>query len=272
MKEATPKERTQIVLRLIEEQPRRANLQGAVLRGIDLRRADLDEANLEGADLSQARLQGVILSTCNLKHIYLKGAWLDKTRLHRDQLGEAIGEELDGDYTAAKVGYLTLKQNFKSLGDYRGVSWAHRKERRMEKLAFLQQARQAFAARRWQTVIGGCFRYGIYQFVEWLCDYGESISRVLASLAVMIVAFTLFYGVSGGVLRTANTSAGVVRQPTTNPVELLIFSLGTITRMSSVGLQPRNQWIELMAGVEGFLGVALSGLLGFVIGHRLRQA
>jgi uncharacterized protein YjbI with pentapeptide repeats len=250
---------------------RKASLQGAVLRGADLRGADLEDANLRGADLRRAKLQEVALTDCDLTHIYINGAWLQGTRLDSQQLGWVIGEELVGDYDAARQGYLSLKHNFGTLGDYQAASWAHGKERRMEKLYERQRAQAALVNRQWRAAMAGYTRSSAYQLVEWLCDYGESISRVLVSLLVLVAAFTIIYALSDGVVRVYHTSTGRSSQPTENPTDLLLFSLATITRVSAIELAPRNGTIGLVAGVESFLGVALTGLLGFVVGYRIRR-
>jgi uncharacterized protein YjbI with pentapeptide repeats len=101
LEKATPEEKTDIVLRLIEEYPKgrlelperdevRANLSKVDLSRDTLkaRLAQLKTesapwwvANLQGADLWYARLQGVDLSTAIITHIRISGAWLDRTRL-----------------------------------------------------------------------------------------------------------------------------------------------------------------------------------------------
>jgi hypothetical protein len=72
----------------------------------------------------------------------------------------------------------------------------------MQKLAARQQARAALAAGRWRTAAGLSARYANDQVVEWLCDYGESVPRVLATMFAVYLLFTLIYGVSGSVVRS----------------------------------------------------------------------
>jgi uncharacterized protein YjbI with pentapeptide repeats len=248
-----------------------ANLQRAVLQGADLRGAELEGTNLAKADLRTADLQEVTLLNCNLEHIYISGARLARTRLRRQQLGERIGEEVGGDCEAARQGYLVLKRNFNELGDYGAASWAHGRERRMEKACDLRQARAALVEGKWRVVIARTVHFASYQLVEWLSDYGESISRVVVSLLVLVGFFMLIYAVTGGVLVALQVPGGTIRQPTRNPIHLFLFSLGTITRFSPVDLEPRNDLIGLVAGLEAFVGLALTGLLGFVVGHRIRR-
>jgi len=40
----------------------------------------------------------MVLTECDVTHIHVSGAWLEKTRLQRSQLGGALGEEQERDY------------------------------------------------------------------------------------------------------------------------------------------------------------------------------
>jgi uncharacterized protein YjbI with pentapeptide repeats len=251
---------------------RQADLREADLTGTDLRGAILTGANLRDAILRDARLQEVGLSQCEIAHISLGGAKLDDTQLRLKQLDGAIGEELAGDFERAAQGYLALERNFESLGDHDAASWAYRRRRRMQKREALAQARAAWSGRRWRAAFGRYAQYTSDQLVEWMCDYGESVPRVLRALAVVYVAFTLIYALAGSVVREIERPGGSVRVPTHNPIVAAIFSLLVMTTGSPAGgLAPRGDFTLLLIGVEGFLGVALTGLLGFVLGNRIRR-
>jgi hypothetical protein len=57
-----------------------------------------------------------------------------------------------------------------------------------------------------------------------------------------------------------------------NPLHIAIFSLYAMTTSGMpFGMEPRNAFVQLMAGVESLLAVALTGLLGFVAGNRIRR-
>jgi hypothetical protein len=178
------------------------------MTGADLRGAVLTGANLRDAVLRDARLQEVGLSQCEIAHISLGGAKLDDTQLRLKQLDGAIGEELAGDVERAAQGYLALERNFEGLGDHDAASWAYRRRRRMQKGEALAQARAAWKGRRWRRALGRYAQYACDEFVEWMCDYGESVPRVLASLAVVYVAFTLIYAVTGSVARGPGGPSG----------------------------------------------------------------
>jgi hypothetical protein len=242
------------------------------MTGADLRGAVLTGANLREAVLRDARLQEVVLSQCEIAHISLGGAKLDDTQLRLKQLDGAIGEELAGDFERAAQGYLALERNFEGLGDHAAASWAYRRRRRMQKREALAQARAAWTGRRWRRALGRYAQYASDQLVEGMCDYGESVPRVLGSLAVVYAAFTLIYALAGSVVREVEGSGGSVELPIRNPVAVAIFSLLIMTTGSPAGgLAPRGDLALLLMGVHAFLGIALIGLLGFVLGNRIRR-
>jgi uncharacterized protein YjbI with pentapeptide repeats len=260
----------------------RANLRTCVLREADLREADLagadlrdtvlTGANLRNAILRDARLEEAGLTQCEIAHIFVGGAKLDDTQLRLTQLGGAIGEELAGDFERAAQGYLALERNFEGIGDHDAASWAYRRRRRMQKREALAQARSAWAGRLWRRAFGRYAQYANDQLVEWMCDYGESVPRVLGSLAVVYTAFTLIYALTGSVVRVPESLGGSALRPSRNPIVLAIFSLLIMTTGSPEGgLAPRGDFTLLLMGVESFLGIALTGLLGFVLGNRIRR-
>jgi uncharacterized protein YjbI with pentapeptide repeats len=251
---------------------RQADLREADMTGVDLRGAILTGANLRDAVLRDARLQEVGLSQCEIAHIFLGGAKLDDTQLRLKQLDGAIGEDLAGDFERAAQGYLALERNFEGLGNHDDASWAYRRRRRMQKREALAQARAACKGRRWRRALGRYAQYGCDQLVECICDYGESVPRVLTSLAVVYLAFTLIYCLTGSVVREPGGPAGGVRLSARNPIVAAIFSLLVMTTGSPEGgLAPRGDLTLLLMGVEAFLGIALTGLLGFVLGNRIRR-
>ena len=51
------------------------------------------------------------------------------------------------------------------------------------------------------------------------------------------------------------------------------FSLSVMTTVGTLDgeLRPRSEWVSLLAGIQALLGIGLTGLLGFVIGNRIRR-
>ncbi len=252
---------------------KRVNLKGANLRGADLRGAALGGTNLEGAVLRDAKLQDLELTGCALAHVHTCDARLEKTRLDREQLAGAIGEEVSAEYGLARKGYLALERNFDELGDHDAARWAYGRRRRMEKREARQKARAAWAERRRGEAAGFAVKYAGDQLVEWVCDYGESVPRVLGTLLVAYVLFIPAYGLTGTVLRVEKTPAGEVRAPTYAPADLALFSLAAMTSPGNPPdyLVPRNELAYLLSGVQTLLSIFLTGLMGFVVGNRIRR-
>jgi uncharacterized protein YjbI with pentapeptide repeats len=283
-----------------------ANLQGAWLRGANLRGADLAPANLqgaymmganlEGANLALADLQGADLLHANFQDAHLRyshlekvdfyvaeslegaqffNAFLDDTRMSREQLGDAVGEELIGWYDAAKEAYLALKNNFADIGRYRDESWAYIKERQMGKMMNHPQLARVYyrdelpenpdAWRLGWFYIRHTVEWAADWFVELLCGYGESIWRVLVWMLLVILGFAAYYQVSHAVVTSSQDVA-------TSVWDHLIFSLGAFTTLQPARLQAARPGVELLTTIQAIIGISLAGLLGFVAGNRIRRS
>jgi len=256
--------------RLIE-----ANFQDASLNAVDLRDVDLLWANLQGVKLTYSHLEKVdFFAAKSLEGAYFYNAFLDDTRLRREQLGEEIGEEKEKRYGEAKEAYLALKNNFAEIGRYEDASWAYRKERRMEKRAALQKAKDAWQEHNWKGAIPGYVKVAGDQLVEWMCDYGEGLGRVAGSLIAVWVAFALIYGLIAGVWGPwQDTGSGRIRYITRNPIDLLSFSLQSITAFAPIELEARPILaMRILMPLEALLSTFLAGLLGFVAGKRIRRS
>ena len=263
---------------LSESNLRNAKLDSACLLGANLRAADLTGTQMKGANLREAilvdaNLQGLNLLKCDLTNISVAGALLDRTRLSKDQLGDEIGEEQADRFEDAARGYLALERNFAGLGDKDASSWAYRKRRRMEKRFAFAESSANFKHRRWQNAI--CWQArGTSDFLtEWMCDYGESVPRVLASLLVIYILFTVLYAATGSVVRVAQIQGGQPGHVAASLPEVAIFSLLAMSTSGSpaTGVAPSNVLVHLLTGMQALLGIALTGLLGFVLGNRIRR-
>ena len=126
-----------------------ANLDNALLWHSDLRGAFVFDTGFRGADFLGAHLGGVDLYDAQLEGALWRGALLDRTRMRRERLGKASGEELVAKgqqamssprppptFHEARETYLDLKTNFDSIGRYDDASWAYVKEQQMEKAMY----------------------------------------------------------------------------------------------------------------------------------------
>ncbi len=248
---------------------RRANLVGARLHGANLREAVLDSADLAGADLSGAVLPHVSLISCNLRHVRFAGAWLERTRMRAHQLGGAIGEEAAGEFEAAREGYIVLEQNFRTLGSAEDASWAFRRRRRMVKRLNAQLARAALLRRDVVGAVVPGLRWLSDVAAEWICDYGESVMRVLRAFLVVLCCFAAAYWLTG----CLEPREGVATGAGFRLVDYLLFSLDSMTTVgtSEVGVRPSGQLGVLLSSVQTVIGTVLLGLFGFVLGVRMRN-
>lgn len=243
---------------------RDANLERANCEGATFNQADLRCANLQGVNFRNAKLQGTQLSDldlteCEISHVWLSDAVLDNTKLHVEQINGVVGEELAAEYAQAQRAYHALERNFQQLGIPEAASWAYRRKRRMQKL----DARKK----------GKHLAYVADQLVEWVCDYGESIGRVMLSMMAVYIGFALLYGVTGSVMHVEQTAHGPHQVPTHSVLDLMVFSLLAMTTSGSpaVGLEPRSVSVHLLTGIQALFGIFLTGLLGFVLGNRIRR-
>lgn len=269
-----------------------ATLWAASLEGADLGNATLTRADLYGAKLRDANLDGASLENANLHKADLSGASLSDKPVALGILQEGLESyrqyftrwyiassvkaestrHLEARFSEAREIYLALKNAFTHSGRHNEASWAYRKERRMEKLEARQEAKKARNEHNWRGASRNYAKFATDQLVEWLCDYGEGIPNVLISLAVVYAFFTLVYGMTWSIMRETQTPTALILEPTRNVIDLARFSLGAMTTMESTGLVPRNGFVELLASLEALLGIALTGLLGFVLGNRIRRS
>ncbi len=272
---------------------RYANLQEASLVEAILREASLTYADLRGASLGGANLQGANLTYSNLEKVdffaaeslegaYFYNAVLDDTRLKREQLGGAIGEELEGKYGEAKEAYLALKNNFDEIGRYRDEGWAYVKERRMGKICSAPWRTRRFHG---QSQLGDskgsrapAWRPRVWRFYarhtwKWLWDwvaevttgYGESIFRTLGAMGIAWLGFAVLYWLLGAVV-------DVNGNPSSSWLHCLLYSGGAFTTLGVDALRPANDWIRALSISESVVGVALTGLMGFFLGNRIRRS
>jgi len=252
------------------------DLQGVSLMGADLQGANLVEANLKGADLRYSHLEKVdFFSAKSLGGAYFYNAFLDDTRMRREQLGGAIGEELVERYDEAKEAYLALKNNFAEIGRYRDESWAYVKERRMGKMMHHPRLARKYYEEElpenpnvWQL---GWFytrhtaKWTLDWVVEWTCGYGESVLRTLRAMGVALVGFAVLYWLLGAVVDVSGN-------PSSTWLHCLLYSGGAFTTFGVDTLRPANDWIRALSILESVVGIALTGLLGFVLGNRIRRS
>ncbi len=254
---------------------REARLGLTDFRGADLKRSDFRGAVLrgtkfDGADLQLANLQDLDLSGCALTHVRLADARMDGTRLSPHQFGGALGEEAAGDYEAAVRGYRTLERNFAGQGDPDAASWAYRKRRRMAKRQAGREALRLMRGQSYGVGFDSAFQWLADWVVELVCDYGDSVPRVLMTYLVVVIGFGLGYAAGGAVERDA---AGGGRAVTRTVDDMILYSLKAMIAPGEPpdGLHAAGYRVQLATMVQSSAGLFLIGLLGFVAGNRIRR-
>jgi len=289
-----------------------AHLEGAFMSGAKLQGARLAYSHLQRADLCSAELQRALLHRACLREADLRGSnlreldlsvvaedglhgarlWrakLEQTLLFKEQLSPAIGDELLGEYVEARRAYLSLKQNFESLGDYEAASWAYIKERRMKKKCSAPRlARRFYGKEELGDSPGrrlpGCnlrvcwfylrhtAKWGKDWVTELVCNYGEGLCRTVAAMVVMFWLFIGVYWWCGAVMRVEHEPGLTRYTPVRNWKDLAVFSLSAMTTIDTGDLVPRASWVRFLMGIEALLGIGLTGLLGFVLGNKIRRS
>ena len=129
------------------------------------------------------------------------------------------------------------------------------------------EARAAWRTRSGRDLARHGYQWVADRFVEWLCDYGESLSRIARAFLIGIFLFAGAYGATGGLFHEGENV------PTYNPLDLVSYSaLNMMTaNPPEIGVKPLGRVTNLLVGLQGAAGIVLMGLFGFVLGNRLRR-
>lgn len=196
----------------------------------DLRETHFDGASMQNADLTGADLRDAILINADLigamlLYTQLYASRLMNTRIRKESLCnfEPINprnirvsdENFDGKEIVspleAKYVYMSLKNNFKSIGEYEDEKWAHLKARIMERnrlyrLGFLKDRNcDSLALERWEpedndkifeSPSKARWKYRLECFQNML-GYGENPFIFFGLSAITIFAFSFIFLLSG---------------------------------------------------------------------------
>lgn len=289
----------------------RTDMSGSSLWSADLRGAELDECNLRGAYLQRAKLHNAILKKAFLEGADLHRAYLSETLIDRDSLGkhgiiqenaesyreyvfqtelfqqgfrppksaESLEERILERFSSGESVYRRLKNNYEQLGFYTDASWAYKRERRMRKRATRQKAKVAWKNRNLREFISFSVSWLSDWSVELLCDYGESVYRIIVWLLLLLLFIgpVLIYFSGGlnwdGINREIYFSLpNRVTQMLYGYFQGVLYMLDVLTTADYSELTPRNDLVRFVSGTMAILGISLIGLLGFVVGNRIRNS
>ena len=107
--------------------------------------------------------------------------------------------------------------------------------------------------------------------VRWLvlflsdltCGYGESLPKTLLTLFIVQICFTFGYLLTGSIIDAGGNTV-------TDIQHVALFGLGAMTTTEISGLQPASMAVEFAMTLHVMIGIALTGLLGFVLGNRIK--
>ena len=257
-----------------------SSLRNADLRGAKLEHVDFIDADLSNAFLWDASLDSAVLDGATLQGANIFGARFVDSTICKENIGDSViqespeyslrdemrmAPERNRFWQASKI-YRHLKATFDGNGLYENASWAYRRARKMEKHLAIYHMTEAWKTKQWGKVATNFRKIVSDSFVEILSDYGESPRHVLFSIIFLWVGFAVIYGLLSGVI---DSSIAVV---THNPIDLLAFSLGTMTTVDAVGLSANNILVmRFLMPLETLFGIALTGLFGYVLGNRINR-
>ena len=237
---------------MIEADLRESHFDGALLQNTDLTGADLRDAIFIDADLIGA----MMLDTCLYASIF------NNTRLRKENFCNfdpikaseirVRDENFDNGKPStpleAKYVYSSLKNNFKSIGEYEDERWAHINERNMERhklfrLGFLRDRNcDALALERWEkedqhklfeSIFKTKLKYGREQIYR-LLGYGEShaVFLVLSLMTILICAFLFMF--SGYTYQNNTINRDFILMLDTETINSTLSDLGTSFYVSIV--------------------------------------
>jgi len=288
---------------------REANFFLANLTNADLRFSDLTNARLGYANLSGANLFGTRLIDANMRDVNLHGADLfravlsGRTELTRENIGESILQEDENEYRefikrniladsknplehhlndrfykAVRI-YETLRVHFEANGNTSDANWAYLKERRMKKKWNGALSSELWHQKDWKKSFVLRIRWIGDWFVELLCDYGESVSRVVGWLMALIFFIGPLSLSLSGRFDWNDTNARIyysledgLPRFLYSYFQYLLYTLDTITTANFSVLRPVYDLTRLLSAVMASIGIILLGLLGFVTGNRIRHS
>lgn len=246
----------------------RANVRSTSLAGADLRDVDATGTNFVDTKLAGARIYGMKLDNAYLPAYTLRPG-RGKSRILGDwEYAKASGEFRD--YHYARVTALSLKNHLQAIGRYGESLWAYQLEQRILRALVnprrrIRWARQAKKKITLRSIAQFTLRWVVSLLADITCGYGESVGRILATLIIMQLVFTLGYWWSGSVVNASG-------MPVTDLYSVVVFSLGAMTTTGVRGLHPASSAVELAMSLQVILGIAITGLLGFVLGNRIRYS
>ncbi len=195
-----------------------------------------------------------------------------------------IWEDSTRRYDLAREIYKSLEGYFQARGDYEGANWAYLQKKTMEKLLSAPRwIRKFYLGRPGQWIDESCQpRFSKWVAVEIenkIAGHGLNQLKPIFWFCFLFLTCGLIYRIGGMV--TAMPGCGYADlsaawrdgcAPTLKVLDNLLFSLSTITTMEVGTLRPYLSHVGMLMTFEVLLGITLTGLIGFVLGNKLRNS
>jgi hypothetical protein len=259
------------------------------------RRATLEDAKIKDCDLYRAVFEaGTVLAKTEMRHVSLTHAWLhgvvglrrdnfaatpadpvlaaeadlyelflkrtDKDRSSDFPLEEAVRNRLD----EAALVYRHVTGVWASQGHYDDAAWAYVHTKELERdYAKAQRSDpkvdKPVRRRAW-------LRWFALTVADGLCRFGDSLLRVAFWIAMVAVIPGLIFWPTHAVRTT-----GMHPHPA-NAFLCVMFSAARLAAATPTGLATSGRVVDGIVIAQSIIGITLIGLLGFVLGNKLRSS
>lgn len=229
-----------------------ANLEDTLLRGVDLRGADLVQAQLDEVEFSESRIN--------------RATTFGDQSVYETNLAQATNPKIRRElFESATWTYRTLQQ------------LAHQNSRRNQTIEYYQREQDLRRRFAWNE---GHYLFALKaEASRWLTGYGHNPWRILGVSLGIIVLCAVIYPLTGGVQEPQVEQAitYTLDEPTESSrgwiaivfFKSLYFSATTFVTLGYGDFQPIGRWAQTLAGVEALLGNFLMALLVVVIARRI---
>lgn len=254
--------------------------EGNVFEGAQIIGVSLYNANFLGAALRKDNFRGGLLqeNVELFRKYHMK--WYEKRK--EDEFEdykmtvEKIEEFVHERYEEAMLVYRSLNGLWVSKGFLGDANWAFVKSKKMETKTYSPRyswriygkadSGSANRLKSIRTAIRYLPKYIINSVFDAICGFGESLSKVLVSMMILLFGGGFFFLLSKGVINADD------RALNTNLLDNLLFSFGNFTATSYCRFLPASSEIEMAMSIQSFLGIALIGLFGFILGNKIRNS
>ena len=258
----------------------RAYFEATVFSRAELTRVSLDRAWLQGAiDLDRTAFEGPRDGPALVHEADAETYWrfLEPTapeRLARTASGDSIRDRLP---TAVRNRRLRAAETYRSLsavwtsaGQFDDATFAYIRGKELQRQHLRARLAERLHGRRPADDtrrgvlrdLGGFLGLSVARLV---CNYGDSLGRIVLLVLALVLGFGTIYWASGAV--ESDAGATIHAWPT-----CVLFSLEQVTTLTSPTLQPAGRAVELLGSLQTLIGVALLGLFGFVLGNKIRNS